>query len=148
MIDGWGNCEIALRQMLLDLFDVKSTLVQVMVWCRQATSHYMGQYWPRFMLPYGITRPQWVNPLHTGWFWGTIKMYLHFLSFYRTETVFVVILNENNAQIAKFTGPTWVLSAPDEPHVGPMSLVIRVTHLFTMKIFGLLLWILAKFIWY
>ena len=22
-------------------------------------------------------------------------------------------------------GPTWVLSAPDEPHVGPMNLVIR-----------------------
>ena len=24
-------------------------------------------------------------------------------------------------------GPTWVLSAPDEPHVGPMNLSIRVT---------------------
>ena len=23
-------------------------------------------------------------------------------------------------------GPTWVLSAPDGPHVGPMNLVIRV----------------------
>ena len=23
-------------------------------------------------------------------------------------------------------GPTWVLSAPDEPHVGPMKLAIRV----------------------
>ena len=22
-------------------------------------------------------------------------------------------------------GPTWVLSAPDEPHVGPMNLAIR-----------------------
>ena len=30
-------------------------------------------------------------------------------------------------QIAKFMGPTWVLSAPDGPHVGPMNLVIRVT---------------------
>ena len=28
------------------------TLVQVMVWCRQA-------YWPRFMSPHGVTRPQW-----------------------------------------------------------------------------------------
>ena len=32
-----------------------------MAWCNQASSHYLGQYWPRFMSPYGITRPQWVN---------------------------------------------------------------------------------------
>ena len=25
-------------------------------------------------------------------------------------------------------GPTWVLSAPDEPHAGPMNLAIRVIH--------------------
>ena len=28
-------------------------------------------------------------------------------------------------QIVKFMGPTWVLSAPDGPHVGPMNLAIR-----------------------
>ena len=39
----------------------KSTLVQVMVWCRQATNHYLSQCWPRSVSPYGITRPQWVN---------------------------------------------------------------------------------------
>ena len=39
----------------------KSTLVQVMVWCRQATSHYLNQCWLRSPTPYGITRPQWVN---------------------------------------------------------------------------------------
>ena len=27
----------------------KSTLVQVMAWCRLATSYYLGQYWPRSM---------------------------------------------------------------------------------------------------
>ena len=42
-------------------FDDKSTLVQVMAWCHQATSHYLSQCWPRFMLPYGVPRPQWVN---------------------------------------------------------------------------------------
>ena len=47
--------------MPLDLTDDKSTLVQVMVWCRQATNHYLSQCWPRFMSPYGVTRPQWVN---------------------------------------------------------------------------------------
>ena len=51
----------ALRWMPQDLTDDKSTLVQVMAWCRQATSHYLNQCWPRSLLPYGITRPQWVK---------------------------------------------------------------------------------------
>ena len=64
MTDGWGiSCKIALRWMPLDLTDDKSTLVQVMAWCRQATSHYLSQCWPRFMSPYGVTRPQWVNSM-------------------------------------------------------------------------------------
>ena len=32
-----------------------------MAWCRQATSYYLNQCWPRCMMPYGITRPQWVS---------------------------------------------------------------------------------------
>ena len=44
------------------LINDKSTLVQVMAWCRQATSHYLNQCWPRSPTPYGVTRPQWVNP--------------------------------------------------------------------------------------
>ena len=32
-------------------------------WCRQATSHYLSQFWPRFMSPYGVTRPQWIKNL-------------------------------------------------------------------------------------
>ena len=39
----------------------KSTLVQVMAWCRQATSHYLCQCWPRSVSPYGVNRPQWVK---------------------------------------------------------------------------------------
>ena len=62
LIDGWGiSCELALRWMSLDLNEDKSTLVQVMVWCRQATSHYLSQCWPRSLSPYGVTRPQWVK---------------------------------------------------------------------------------------
>ena len=61
VIDGWGiSCEIALRWMSLGLTDDVSTLVQVMAWCHQATSHYLSQCWLRFMLPYGITGSQWV----------------------------------------------------------------------------------------
>ena len=62
VIDDWGiSCEIALLWMSLDFADDLSTLVQVMAWCRQATSHYLSQCWPRSMSPNGITRPQWVN---------------------------------------------------------------------------------------
>ena len=39
------------------LTDDKSVLVQLMAWCRQATSHYLSQCWPRSMSPYGVTRP-------------------------------------------------------------------------------------------
>ena len=56
-------CEIVLSWMPQDLTDDKSTLVQVMAWCRQATSHYLSQCWPRCLSPYGITRPQGVNTL-------------------------------------------------------------------------------------
>ena len=67
MIDGWGiSCEIALIWMSLDFTDDQSTLVQVMAWCRQATSHYLSQCWPRSLSPYGATRPQWVKD-YTFW---------------------------------------------------------------------------------
>ena len=62
VIDGWGiSCKIALIWMSLDLTDDQSTLVQVMAWCHQATSHYLSQSWLRSLLPFGVTRPQGVN---------------------------------------------------------------------------------------
>ena len=57
--------EIVLRWMPQDLTDDKSTLVQVMAWCHQATTHYLNQCWTRSMSSYGITRPQRVNCLIT-----------------------------------------------------------------------------------
>ena len=61
---GWGiSYEIALRWISKDLTDDKSTLVQVMAWCREAASHYLSQCWPRSMSPNGITRPQCVKSL-------------------------------------------------------------------------------------
>ena len=72
---GWGiSYEIALRWMPLNLTDDKSTLVQVMAWCRQATSHYLSQCWPRYMSPNGITRPQCVNII--GHFTDNIFQYI------------------------------------------------------------------------
>ena len=32
-----------------------------MAWCCQATSHYLSQCSPRYVSPYGITKPQWVK---------------------------------------------------------------------------------------
>ena len=49
-----------------DLTDDKSTLVQVMAWCCQATNNYLNQCWPRPPTPYGVTKPQWVNSLWLG----------------------------------------------------------------------------------
>ena len=48
VINGWGiYCEIPLIWMSLDFTDDQSTLVEVMAWCRQATSHYLSQCLPR-----------------------------------------------------------------------------------------------------
>ena len=44
-----------------------STLGQVMAWCHQARSHNLGQCWSRSILPYVITRQQWVNLLDSSW---------------------------------------------------------------------------------
>ena len=79
VIGGWGIfCKIALRWMSMDLTDDKSTSVQVMAWCRQATSRYLSQCWPRSMLTYGVTRPQWVNYSFVGehviWFHTNFKL--------------------------------------------------------------------------
>ena len=60
--DGWGiSGEVPIRETSLVRTYDKPTLVQVMAWCRQATSHYLSQCWPRFVSPYGFTRPQWVT---------------------------------------------------------------------------------------
>ena len=56
-----GSCKIVLKWITIDLIDDKSTFVQAMAWCRQATSHHLSQCWPRSLLPYGVIRPQWVK---------------------------------------------------------------------------------------
>ena len=58
------SSETTLSWLQQDLTDDQSTLVQVMAWCRQATSHYLSQFWTSSMLLYGITLGQWVN---LGW---------------------------------------------------------------------------------
>ena len=67
VFDGWSiPGKIAIRWMSLDLTDNKSTLVQIMAWCRQATSHYLSQCWPRSMSSHGVNRPQWVECINNN----------------------------------------------------------------------------------
>ena len=76
MIDGWGiSCKIALIWMSLDFAGDQSTLVQVMARCRQATSHYLSQCWPRSVSPYGVIRPQWGN---CHW-WVWVQRFHHWM---------------------------------------------------------------------
>ena len=71
------SCNIALRWMPEYLTDNKSTLVQVMAWCRQVPSHCLNQCWPSSMMPYGITRPQWVNSCTCSTHWDMACMHYH-----------------------------------------------------------------------
>ena len=90
VINGWGiSCELALRWMLLDLTDDKSTLVLVMAWCRQATSHYLNQCWPRSLPPYGVTIGPNVNSrvLMNRWRASTKRIWLiDTLLFWRSDS--------------------------------------------------------------
>ena len=72
-----------LRWMPHDLTDDQSTLVQVMAWCRQATSHYLNQCWPKSPPPYGVTRPQWVK----GTRGSKLKFYFHCDNCYQIRTL-------------------------------------------------------------
>ena len=57
----WLMAEASLVNMIwmsLDFTDDQSTLVQVMAWCRQATSHYLSQCCPSSQSPHCVTRPQ------------------------------------------------------------------------------------------
>ena len=56
--------DTGLRWMPQNTFIDKLTLVQVMSWCCQATSHYLNQCWPSSIMSYSITRPHWVLILH------------------------------------------------------------------------------------
>ena len=122
------SCQITLRWMPQNTFDDKSTLVQVMAWCRQAPIHYLSQCWLKSMSPYGVTMAsQWVkvapsstdilllleyssfsitkvNSLHAKFFRGNINMYLHFVSFIHTDMPKIIeVLPRIRAGLTYFT---------------------------------------------
>ena len=93
--DGWGiSCEIALIWVSLDFTDDQSTLVQVMAWYRQATSHYLSQCWPRSLLPYGVTRPQGVNVCSKTIFYAISVVYINSLVPGRCGSDFKSVISE------------------------------------------------------
>ena len=76
VIDGWGiSYEISLIWMSLGFTGDKSTLVQVMAWCHQASSHYLSQCWLSPLSPYGVTRRQWVKMAYMI-FWDIIALHV------------------------------------------------------------------------
>ena len=50
---------------------------------------------------------------------------VHDLSHICRQKVCVVVYNPDSKVHGATMGPTWVLSAPDGPHIGPMNLAIR-----------------------
>ena len=66
-----------------------------MPWSHQATSNYLNTCWSNSMMPYNITRPQWVH-------WHILQGCFSL------------------SQIAKFMGPTWGPPGSCRPQTGPI----------------------------
>ena len=113
--DGWGiSCEIALIWMSLDLTDDPSALVQVMAWCRQATSHYLSQCWPRSLSPYGVTSPQRVNTW--GLLIGFYPLMFEYDTYCQTSNI-----SHTKSQILNVSCIVLQLSLPNAMNPGVMS---------------------------
>ena len=94
VIDGWGSsCEIALIWIWLNFTDDQSTLVQVMAWCHQATSHYLSQCWPRSLSSYCITKPQWYNVNSTTQKPYIIRFYMLWYCVLQLESFLYIYVN-------------------------------------------------------
>ena len=94
----------------------KSTSVQVMAWCRQATSHYLSKCWPSSMWPYGVARPQCVNSLQPrdiiwrcGSWWTLVMVMVWCLTRSLTSTMSLTLdfQCENLKQLYLRNGKTW-----------------------------------------
>ena len=80
----------------------RTHLCVLAIWCHQARSHYLKQCWPRFMSPYGVTSPQWVN----------IESFsLFLLRKHRISSCFLSVLNTEIVQVVEIFPRLWNLSA-------------------------------------
>ena len=95
----------------------------------QAPSHYMNQYWQNSLTPNAFSRVQWINiyagkglVLNQALIWTNAGQ----ISSHPMISLKVKQPTDPDSKIhGANMGPTWVLSAPDGPHVGPMNLAIR-----------------------
>ena len=92
-IDDRGiSCEFTLIRMSLDFTDDQSILLQVMAWCRQATSHYLSQCWPRSLSLYGVTMPQWIDSYWVNNY-HSYGAYIEMLETVQLETLEIILSN-------------------------------------------------------
>ena len=98
--------DIVPMRMLHDLFEDMPSLVWVMAWCQQTTSHYLILCWPRSLLQYFVTRPPMVSSSMRGiWLFSVPTIFLS--SRKRTGTCFP-------KSIRCFILPDILINATDE----------------------------------
>ena len=80
--------------------DDKSTLVQLMVWCHQATSHHLSQHLPSSMSPYGII---WATMSYDVWriSYVTFTSVVYALSKTNDENIHIKMCNETSFRYLK-----------------------------------------------
>ena len=97
----------------------KSTLVQVMAWCRQAASHYLTQRWPWSMSPYGVTT---LRVEQNGWrFADSIFKNMCILIQISLKFVLQCLIDKigsaNRLVLTKWQANTWTNDDPVHCHV-------------------------------
>ena len=66
------HCGLVKKYRYIYIYRAGQKLAQLMACCLTAPSHYLSQYWPRSMLPYGVTKLKWDNIA-----WAKVNPYLY-----------------------------------------------------------------------
>ena len=86
-----------------------------------------------FLLYLHKRRKWWSQTPHfTTWMKSVLPTIRTYSFFCRGCYCLVLIYPDRKIHGANIMGPTWVLSAPDGPHVGPMNVAIRVFYTDTL----------------
>ena len=101
-----------------------------MAWCRPGAKPLSEPMIVSLPMYICVTRPQWVNVKFSSWELMTWLQHISgCLQTQRWLNIGICMYRDQHLPDSKVRGatmgPTWVLSAPDGPHVGPMNLAIR-----------------------
>ena len=92
-----------------------------MAWCHKAASHYMNQYWSRYLLPYGnIGHNEWISPN----FWSTLCQLM------AKRRLVLGTLSDDPDQIQYICNPhltVWFISALWRIHVSTNSSALQMS---------------------